>query len=178
MLFQLGLNRSAPFLRPTAISRSCSLTRQLAKRYQSTVKTSVDEELHILRAQRKNRPISPHLTIYQPQMTWYLSSLHRVSGVIMGFGFYAITIAFGISTLFGLGLNTENLTAWYKQKVPTWMDWTAKAGVAYLFAFHIANGVRHLVWDIGKEVSNPGVIKTGWVVLAFTAIAGTSFLFK
>ena len=178
MLLQLGLNRSATFLRPTALFRSGSLTRQLAKRYQSAVKTTYNEEVQILRAQRGNRPISPHLTIYQPQMTWYLSSLHRISGVILGVGFYALTIAFGVSTLFGLGLNTENLTAWYKQKIPTWMDWTAKAGVAYLFAFHIANGLRHLVWDLGKEVSNPGVIKTGWAVLALAAVAGTSFLFN
>ncbi|CAR29929.1 hypothetical protein ZYGR_0AD06200 [Zygosaccharomyces rouxii] len=178
MLIQLGLNRSSLFLRPSVVSRSTTLTRQLAKRYQSTVKTSFDEELQILRAQRKNRPISPHLTIYQPQMTWYLSSLHRVSGVMLGAAFYCLTIAFGVSTLFGLGLNTENLTTWYKEKVPTWFDWTAKGGVAYLFAFHISNGVRHLVWDLGKQVTNPGVIRTGWAVLAFTAVAGTTFLFK
>lgn len=178
MLVQLGLNRSSLFLRPSLVSRSCSLSGQLAKRYQSTVKTSFDGELQILRAQRKNRPISPHLTIYQPQITWYLSSLHRISGVLLGAGFYCLTIAFGVSTLFGLGLNTENLTRWYNEKVPTWADWTAKAGVSYLFAFHIGNGVRHLVWDMGKELSNQGVIRTGWAVLAFAAVAGTAFLFK
>lgn len=178
MLVQLGLNRSSLFLRPSMVSRTTSLSKNLAKRYQSTVKTSFDEELQILRAQRKNRPVSPHLTIYEPQMTWYLSSLHRISGVILGSAFFGLTIAFGVSTLFGLGLNTENLTRWYKEKIPTWLDWTGKASVAYLFAFHIGNGVRHLVWDMGKEVTNRGVIRTGWAVLAVTAVAGTALLFK
>lgn len=30
--------------------------------------------------QRKNRPLSPHLTIYQPQITWYMSGFHRFTG--------------------------------------------------------------------------------------------------
>jgi succinate dehydrogenase/fumarate reductase cytochrome b subunit len=31
-----------------------------------------------------NRPLSPHLNIYKPQLTWMLSGAHRVSGSIMG----------------------------------------------------------------------------------------------
>lgn len=129
-------------------------------------------------AQRKNRPVSPELTIYQPQIPWILSSVHRVSGVFLGLGFFTVTIAFGVSTLFGLGLNTENLKNYYKEKVPRWADWTMKGSAAYLFAFHFGNGIRHLVWDLGKEVTNPGVIKTGYAVLALTAIGGTALLFK
>jgi hypothetical protein len=30
---------------------------------------------------KANRPLSPHLTIYQPQLTWYMSGLHRITGV-------------------------------------------------------------------------------------------------
>ena len=29
------------------------------------------------------RPLSPHLTIYQPQLTWLLSISYRVSGVVL-----------------------------------------------------------------------------------------------
>jgi len=31
---------------------------------------------------KPQRPTSPHLTIYQPQLTWYLSSAFRITGVM------------------------------------------------------------------------------------------------
>jgi succinate dehydrogenase (ubiquinone) cytochrome b560 subunit len=40
------------------------------------------------RSKEFNRPISPHLTIYQPQLTWYMSALHRITGVAVGGGEY------------------------------------------------------------------------------------------
>ena len=43
-------------------------------------------ESELLRQQRKLRPVSPHLTIYQPQITWYLSGAHRITGVAVGGG--------------------------------------------------------------------------------------------
>lgn len=45
-----------------------------------------DSESELLRAQRKRRPVSPHLSIYQPQLTWYMSSAHRLTGVALGGG--------------------------------------------------------------------------------------------
>lgn len=49
-----------------------------------------DAESELLRQQRKLRPVSPHLTIYQPQLTAILSSLHRITGVAVGGGKYTI----------------------------------------------------------------------------------------
>jgi succinate dehydrogenase (ubiquinone) cytochrome b560 subunit len=36
------------------------------------------------KSQRLKRPIAPHLTIYQPQMTWLLSASHRILGAGAG----------------------------------------------------------------------------------------------
>jgi succinate dehydrogenase (ubiquinone) cytochrome b560 subunit len=36
--------------------------------------------------QRKNRPIAPHLSIYQPQLTWYMSAFHRFTGGAVAVG--------------------------------------------------------------------------------------------
>ena len=35
----------------------------------------------ILNEQRLRRPNSPHMTIYQPQLTWYSSIANRITGV-------------------------------------------------------------------------------------------------
>lgn len=49
---------------------------------------SPDAESELLRQQRKVRPISPHLSIYQPQLTWYGSAAHRITGCAIGGGMY------------------------------------------------------------------------------------------
>ena len=67
--------------------------------------------------QRKQRPLSPHLTIYQPQLTWYMSSFHRLSLIFLGLGFYAITLLFGLSGLVGLNLTSDKIINWYHDKV-------------------------------------------------------------
>lgn len=41
--------------------------------------------------QRKNRPLSPHLTIYQPQITWYMSGFHRFTGGAVAAGKACLT---------------------------------------------------------------------------------------
>ncbi|CDO95908.1 unnamed protein product [Kluyveromyces dobzhanskii CBS 2104] len=177
-MFKSFLKPGIVGLRPTLMT---SNTRGLmaAVRHQGTVvtkMTSEKEQNELLVSQRKVRPVSPHLTIYQPQLTWYLSSLHRVSGVFLALVFYSVTIGFGVSTVFGLGLSTENLAQFYNEKVPSWMDLTVKAGYGYLFAFHFGNGIRHLIWDAGKELTIKGVYRTGYAVLALTAIMGSYIL--
>ena len=39
---------------------------------------------------KKNRPISPHLSIYRPQITSILSISHRISGVFQSIGLIII----------------------------------------------------------------------------------------
>ncbi len=39
---------------------------------------------------KKDKPLSPHLTIYKPQITSVLSIMHRITGFILFFGFLII----------------------------------------------------------------------------------------
>ncbi len=45
-----------------------------------TTKLSQQQNLDLLNEQRAKRPSSPHFTIYQPQITWYLSIINRITG--------------------------------------------------------------------------------------------------
>jgi len=49
-------------------------------RRQTSTSATTNEHEHILQQQRAVRPLSPHLQIYQPQLTWMLSIAHRFSG--------------------------------------------------------------------------------------------------
>ena len=46
-----------------------------------------------------------------------------------------------------------------------------KFGIALPFTFHSFNGIRHLVWDTGRELGNKSVIRTGWIVIGATIVS-------
>ncbi|KAH3683770.1 hypothetical protein WICPIJ_005259 [Wickerhamomyces pijperi] len=148
------------------------VTRSILSRSLATVKTTVEAEDNILKEQRKNRPTSPHLTIYQPQLTWYLSSVHRVSGVMLAGIFYGITCAYGFSSILDLGFNSDVVVNYWNELSNT-VQYGIKGALAFPFFFHLGNGIRHLIWDAGKELTLKGVYRTGYAVLAFSAIAGS-----
>lgn len=62
-LMARGLSNQAPAKKPIAIQE-----------------LSETAELEQLDGQRNRRPTSPHLDIYQPQLTWVMSGLHRATG--------------------------------------------------------------------------------------------------
>lgn len=166
MLARLGLNT----LRPV------SLVRQQAIRSLNTVATTHDAEQEILVAQRKNRPTSPDLTIYQPQLTWYLSSVHRVTGLLLAGGFYGLTLSYALSSVMGWNLDSTAIQeAFYSLSPITQLS--LKAGMTFPFFFHFSNGIRHLIWDAGKELTIKGVYRTGYAVLAVTSIMGALYTF-
>ncbi|KAF2455567.1 succinate dehydrogenase C subunit [Lineolata rhizophorae] len=128
----------------------------------------------ILVNQRLKRPVAPHLSIYQPQITWYLSSAHRITGAILSGGFYIFGAAYLVAPLVGWHLESASLAA----AVAAWpfaVKFAAKVFVSLPFTFHAYNGVRHLIWDTGSMMTNQKVIQSGWTVLGLT-VASSLYL--
>lgn len=125
------------------------------------------DSYEILVAQRKQRPVAPHLMIYQPQVTWYLSALNRITGCILSGSLYIFGSAYLISPLVGWHLDSASMAA-------AFASWGIAAKVltkftfAMPFTFHCMNGLRHLTWDTGKALTNKAVIKTGWTVVGLS----------
>lgn len=140
------------------------------------MKVSHEQEQELLVAQRKVRPVSPHLTIYQPQLTWTLSGLHRVTGVVMGGAFYALTCGYAATALLNIPFETSTLVGAFAA-LPFAVKLLAKAAMVFPFVFHSLNGVRHIVWDFGKELTLSGVYRTGYIVMGATAVLGTWLTF-
>jgi len=113
---------------------------------------------------RGNRPLSPHLQIYKPQLTSGVSIFHRITGVILAAGL--------IILVYWLGAAAYGPQAYARAQVflGSWF------GLLMLFAFtaalfyHICNGVRHLFWDIGWGFEKDQVTKSGIAVLVVTAV--------
>ncbi|KPI94089.1 PREDICTED: succinate dehydrogenase cytochrome b560 subunit, mitochondrial-like [Papilio xuthus] len=120
---------------------------------------------------RLKRPLSPHLTIYAPQLTSILSITHRTAGIILSgyasvLGIGALVLPHDVSHYIMMieGLNLSPATIFL-----------AKFLIAAPFGYHFANGLRHLYWDTAKGLTIKEVYSTGYAMLA-TATAITLFL--
>ena len=111
------------------------------------------------------RPLSPHISIYRPQITSILSILHRITGVVLGIGTLVLTwwlVAAATGDAY-YALVVDLLSSWLGRLIILGFTWC-------LF-FHLCNGIRHLFWDAGYGFEISTVTKSGWlVVVAATAI--------
>ncbi|KAF2816430.1 mitochondrial succinate dehydrogenase cytochrome b560 subunit C [Mytilinidion resinicola] len=162
----LALRRIAS---PAGLTKFSPAGRLMQQRFAATTTISEKEAVNsILAKQRLNRPVSPHLTIYKPQMTWLMSGLTRITGLIVATSFYVYGLSYLAAPTLGWHLETPSLVA----AVAAWpvvVKVTAKLAIAVPFFYHSFNGVRHLVWDFGKGMTNQAVVRGGWVVIALTA---------
>lgn len=122
------------------------------------------------------RPISPHVSIYQPQLTWVMSIMHRVTGAGLAAGFYGFGIAYALSGNQAPQIGDESLwsyrsTQWIYATLPLAIIYVTKVGVVAPFWYHTFNGVRHLLWDFKYCLSLKQVYMTGYAVNAGTVLA-------
>lgn len=102
---------------------------------------TIKDQAATLAAQRLKRPTSPHITIYEPQITWYLSALNRITGVALSSIMYLFGIFYLFSPLFGLTVTSTGMAAAFGA-LPWIAKFTLKSLIAFPFAFHGWNGLR------------------------------------
>ena len=110
---------------------------------------------------QNTRPLSPHLGIYKPQISSVLSILHRITGVALSFGCLLL-----VAWLWAAAYNPN----YFEQIQSLGSEWWAKLlllGWAAAFYYHLASGIRHLFWDMGKGYELKTMARTGWMVLIF-----------
>ncbi|KAI9712371.1 MAG: hypothetical protein M1820_001584 [Bogoriella megaspora] len=155
------------FSTPAAIATSNGC---LQKRFTATQESvSQDTAYTILEKQRLKRPVSPHLGIYRPQITWIPSILNRITGSVLSGGLYIFGAAYLVSPLFGWHLESATLAAAFGA-LPLAAKFGLKTLVAWPFTFHSFNGLRHLVWDMGLSLTNKKVAQTGWFVVGLSTV--------
>lgn len=110
-------------------------------------------------SRNNNRPLSPHLDIYQYQITWTVSIMHRITGVAMTLGLLLI-VAWLVAAAFSPGLFSliDGL-------LRSWIGIIIIFGSLWAFWFHFLNGIRHLFWDLGYGFNLSTVWRSGWVVV-------------
>ena len=113
---------------------------------------------------RGNRPLSPHLSIYRPQLTSVTSILTRITGNALLLGALLIVWWFlaASSSAEYFAVVDAIITSFVGDVVmflSLWALW-----------YHALAGVRHLIWDnaIGLELETAE--KLGWAVIGGTVV--------
>jgi len=113
---------------------------------------------------KRERPLSPHLQVYKPQLTSVMSILHRLCGMALALGTVMVVWAL---------LAAATSEAAYNQFI-----WVCNTPVGKLALFgwsaalfyHLCNGVRHLFWDTGRLFEIRDAYRAGYAVLVATLL--------
>ncbi len=113
---------------------------------------------------RGNRPLSPHLTIYAPQLTSMTSILTRITGnaLIVGMLLIVWWLLAAATSAESFATADAVLTSWFGNLVmflSLWALW-----------YHTLAGVRHLIWDQGKGLDLDTAYKLGYAVIGGSVI--------
>lgn len=103
------------------------------------------------------RPLSPHLSIYRWQIQMVTSILHRASGVALAFGTILLCLA-----LVALAAGPESF-AQVRGFCASWIGLLLLFGWSWALSFHLLNGIRHLLQDIGLGFRIAQFVRNGWL---------------
>ncbi len=113
----------------------------------------------------QDRPMSPHMQIWRWHVTMATSILHRATGMALYVGALAaagwfIALAAGPEAFDG-----------YRALLASPLGYLVLFGLTFSLFYHLANGVRHLVWDTGKGFEIKTADMSGWAVIVFAIVA-------
>ncbi len=86
-----------------------------------------------------NRPLSPHLQVYRPQLTSVLSILHRITGVALAIG-TLLLVWWLIAAAAGPGAYDAA-----QGFIGSILGRLLLLGWTFALFYHLANGIRHLL---------------------------------
>jgi succinate dehydrogenase / fumarate reductase, cytochrome b subunit len=121
------------------------------------------------RTKLEERPLSPHLSIYKPQISSITSITHRLTGVAITAGL-VLMVAWLWIAAYCSGSYDEFVA--YSH---TWWGRVLLIGWSFAFFYHLLNGVRHLAWDTGQGIDNASSARSGWLIIIGTVVV-TAFI--
>lgn len=120
--------------------------------------------------EKSQRPLSPHLQIYRPQLTSVLSITHRATGIVLVFGtlvlvYWLVAAASGPEAY----ASAQHLLGSVVGRL-------VMLGFTFALFFHLCNGIRHLFWDAGLGFELKTAYASGTaVVVASIAMTVTAW---
>lgn len=115
---------------------------------------------------QRERPLSPFMLgqYYRFQITSAMSFLHRITGMVLSVGAFLLTL-----WLVAVAAGPEAYARFAACAVSP-LGKVVLAGIAFSLIYHLLNGLRHLVWDVGVGFSIKGLYTGGYTVAVLAAL--------
>lgn len=110
------------------------------------------------------RPLSPHLQVYRWQWTMAMSILHRITGIALAVG--TLLLAWW---LVAAAIGPEAYAA-ANGFIGSFIGRLLLFGWTVALFYHLCNGIRHMIWDTGRNLELGPAYASGMFVLAGTVV--------
>ena len=110
------------------------------------------------------RPLSPNIQLYRPQLTSVLSIVNRLTGVLLSIAAIALVI-----WLLAAAAGPQAY-AIVQAALASWTGQVILFGCTFAFFLHFFGGIRHLVWDTVHGFELRTIYMSGWTVVAASIV--------
>jgi succinate dehydrogenase / fumarate reductase cytochrome b subunit len=116
---------------------------------------------------QRDKPLSPHIQIYKPQISSFTSILHRITGIFLYIGVVIICWTIVYQTYQLDILVDSDMTKEQCSSCSLFKYFLYSVVIAWSLAlyYHLCNGIRHLFWDAGKGFDKETANRNGLLVL-------------
>lgn len=116
-------------------------------------------------------PRSPHLSIYRFMYTMSLSITHRITGVAL-----SCSLVLAVAWLTAVSRGAGAYERFYQWAHGNWFVNLVVALWLLALVYHLANGIRHLVWDAGYGFERYQARRSGRIVVVAVAVIWLALL--
>ncbi len=117
---------------------------------------------------RRERPLSPHLSVYRLTPTMIMSGMHRITGIALYFG--TLLVAWWLIAA-AIGKPYFDWVSWLWG---TWIGMLVLFGYTWALIHHMIGGIRHFIWDTGAMLDKD--VATKFAMFNLVASIGITLL--
>ncbi len=107
----------------------------------------------------RERPLSPHLQIYKPQISSVLSITHRFSGIGL------FMLQFLLAGWLWVGAFEPELFEQVNGFLASPLGLAGLVAAVFVLIYNLLHGIRHYLWDRGVGFEIATVCKTAWLII-------------
>ena len=111
------------------------------------------------------RPLSPHLSVYRMSRYCLITSFaNRITGLVLSAGL--VVFIYWLTSLARGG----HAYARAQELLGSGLAKLLYVAVIAAFAYHLAAGIRHLIWDTGRGMEKAQSQRSAWLVIAASVV--------
>lgn len=112
----------------------------------------------------RQRPLSPHLSVYRLIPTMAMSIAHRITGAGLYVGMLLMVWWLAAAT------GPREYFEFTSRIFGSWIGQLVLFGFTWALFHHMLGGIRHLVWDTGRYMEKETSTRLAWATLAGSVV--------